>query len=788
MRLSEPLALLLLPAALFVAWYARRRAGNLLAVTRAAIIVLLVLAAAHPVQVQENLDVTEVPRVTVIEDETASMDMFRTGDISLDDLENRTEVNRVQLTGNTSAIGDALERASRDSGAVVMRTDGRVTSGTSLREAAVTAAQRNTTVFAVRPPVRGKDVAVEITGPKNVIAGENTFTIHVRSSGNASYTLDVAVDGSTAVSRTVTQTSPVRSFNVTADLSQGSHEIEATIDAGDDDYFPENDRFTKTVWATAEPRVLLVNGDSSLATVLNQEYRVTESDSIGDLDGYKTVVLNDVPANRLTEDEMSRLSSYVIEGGGLVAVGGRSSYNHGGYTDSDLQRILPVTSEPSQFFGGLNLVLILDISESTREGAIGAGITGTSILDVEKSNAVALIRSLERGDRVAAVAFGGTGFTVLPTRGGWVEAQDSPLLEQQIRRLQQQEGGGTVLGQGLAEAETKLSAVGGTKTVVVITDGGIEGSQEDLQGAAGEIERLRDQGAHVAFVKVRSAVTGNDNVDRLADLADVPMEEVEAGQTADVELRPEETPEGPDRDSYGVTTSRTEHFVTRGLSLRSSVTGFNDVTPKPASDLLAVTDTGRPVLTTWNFGLGRVASLSTDDGSAWASPLYSLDTRLVTRTSNWAIEDPRETDGVLITAPDGWVGSPLPVRVEGAEEQPSLALDGQPVRLSRAGDAYTGSVAPERRGTYALRDYPVAVNYPLEKRVTGFNPALYDLLPATGGRVFETDLGTVDADQLLSEVEVRGTRENSLRPPLMLAALLLFVAEVAYRRWREIKG
>lgn len=782
MRFEEPVLLSLLVLLLPVALLLWRRSGRLLAVSRTVVLLLLVVAAANPLQAQEASSEVEVPRVTFVQDATGSMDMFDGFDGDLSGLRNETDLRTMTLRGNSSPVGDALMEAASRGGAVVLYSDGRVTEGRSLEEAVLYAARRNVSIYAVRPGARSGDVSVEVVGPKNVVAGENRYSVDVRSAEPSSYSLEVRLDGVNVLSRDVEGHEGLRRFNVTLEIDEGRNVIEAEVFPEGDDHFESNDRFSRAVWGAPKPRVLLVNGGSSLRSVLESGYRVTGSSGVEGPEGYRAIVLDDVAAGELDGSELDALSSFVVEGGGLVVVGGRSSYNFGDYLNSSVENVLPVRSSPSRFFGGLNLVIVIDVSDSTRQGPFGEGIEDTTILDLEKSNAIHLVDEMERGDRVAAVTFGGAGYTVLPSRDGWVSAEDSGLLVEELRRIRAERGGGTLLSEGLREAARRLGAVGGSKTVVVLTDGGIK----DVETAREDVEALGTVGAELVFVKVRSGTTGNENIDTLAELTDTPLYEVERGEVASVDLSDEDAPPGVgDRAEFGLSTSEVDHFVTRGLSLDSSVTGYNDVTPKPASDLLVVTDTGRPVLTTWSFGLGRVAALSTDDGTAWAPGLYSGDPLLITRTVSWAVEDPRAREGVLVTADDGWVGSSLTVKVE-AGEAPSLVLGEQPVRLGRRDGYYSGTVVPLERGVYALAGYPVAVNYPLEYRETGFDEGLEQLLRATGGGVAPGV--NVTREELLAGAAVRSTEEVSLRWLPLAAALAIFAFDVSLRRWREVKG
>jgi len=54
--------------------------------------------------------------------------------------------------------------------------------------------------------------------------------------------------------------------------------------------------------------------------------------------------------------------------------------------------------------------------------------------------------------------------------------------------------------------------------------------------------------------------------------------------------------------------------------------GYNDVTPKLGASRLVATTRGKPILTTWGFGLGRAVSFTTDNGAGntmWASQVWA---------------------------------------------------------------------------------------------------------------------------------------------------------------------
>src|SRR4029450_2972185 len=64
-----------------------------------------------------------------------------------------------------------------------------------------------------------------------------------------------------------------------------------------------------------------------------------------DLDTYDAVVLSDVARTSLSNQQMKALATYVQDlGGGFILAGGENTYGGGdGYSETDVEKILPVT-------------------------------------------------------------------------------------------------------------------------------------------------------------------------------------------------------------------------------------------------------------------------------------------------------------------------------------------------------------------------------------------------------------------------------------------------------------
>jgi hypothetical protein len=227
-----------------------------------------------------------------------------------------------------------------------------------------------------------------------------------------------------------------------------------------------------------------------------------------------------------------------------------------------------------------------------------------------------------------------------------------------------------------------------------------------------------------------------------------------------------------------------DHYITSDLNISANILGFNDVTPKQGAQKLVAMADGKPVLTAWRYGLGRVASLSTDDGSGWAGSLYEApSSKLISATVNWAVGDPRpETN--RIDSEDGWLGTPLEVTIQ-SESRPVIDQAG----IQRSGEnQYSVTLAPNKTGILYLGDYGIAVNYPFEYRDVGFNPDLPKKIMANGGRIFtekEADLSLTDEAKMKNQRTVQD--RVSQRDLLLYAALIIFLVEVIGRRLREIK-
>lgn len=249
-------------------------------------------------------------------------------------------------------------------------------------------------------------------------------------------------------------------------------------------------------------------------------------------------------------------------------------------------------------------------------------------------------------------------------------------------------------------------------------------------------------------------------------------------------------------EGYPVVRLDEDHFITRYLNVSGSIFGFNDVTQKVGARRLVTTSMGKPVVTAWQFGMGRVVSLSTDNGNTWAGALYAGENaRLIPSMMNWAIGDPRPTAGLVVYSSDIELGSPGTITIR-SDVTPGINFKGADVPVSRIDDTtYEGLLESETSGVFPLKvsaggvtlEDTAAVNYPREYRDLGNNPDFLEVVKRNNGGVYNAEQAMSMLMGEIRENSVRTTVEHkSLMWIFLLAALLVFLAEVTVRRAGDI--
>ena len=699
----------------------------------------------------------------------------------------------------SAAIVTALASAPPDRVArVVLLSDGNETSGDVLR----TAAGGEVAIDVVPLPVRS-DPEVQVSSvrvPAQVAQGEPFYVeVAIDSNHDDEVTIEVYRGSFKVVeeSKTIEAGENVFRFRQTIDRDRLA-EYSVRIRGAKQDTLLDNNAADGLVYAAGKPRVLLIESNPDLAR--NLTWALEEEDvlvdlrpargipeNLSDLQNYEMLVLSNVPATDLTSRQMDVVRSYVRDlGGGFVMLGGDQSFGLGGYYKTPLEEILPVRSdfEKEKEKPSLAMVLIIDKS----------GSMGGQKIELAKEAAKSAVELLGAKDQIGVLAFEGN-FT-------WV-SEVRPKSGAVIDRIATIEaGGGTSLAPAMDEALAALrSATAKLKHVIILSDG--MSSPGDFEGIAASMAASQitcstvgiGEGAHQQLLE-NIAQIGKGRYYFTNDPFNIPQifakETVTASKGAINEepflpqiLRP--TP------------------VLDGIDLETApfLLGYVVTRPKGTAEVILSSETGDPLLAWWRYGLGMSVAFTSDAKGRWAAEwltwpgfgkFWAQIVRHAMRTSEskgFVTTVERRGKHVSLTldaaTPDGRflndVESTLTLIDPRLGDRRLTLAQVAPGRYAAEFDvtdpgAYHLELSQSQQGqTLYRQSRGLVVGYPDELRLRPTNESLLRRVAATTGGRYAVEPGDVFAPP-----ERTAVRREPLWPYLVMAALALWVLDVALRR------
>ncbi|MGE5678816.1 MAG: VWA domain-containing protein, partial [Pseudomonadota bacterium] len=685
---------------------------------------------------------------------------------------------------------------------VVLVTDGEENVGNSSRLAAsLTGQEIEFKVVRIdREP--GREAAVEsISLPKRLRIGEEfSVTVVVESTvqTGAKLTLISGRD-KTAEERIVLQKGSNR-FVFRDKAETGGFRSYKALLSPDVDTESRNNEASTFTNVIAEPRLLVIEDSSGEADEIIKmlkaagiDYdRVNAQSAPGTLEGlsaYKSIIACNVSAENLGDGFLNSLDAYVRDmGGGFIATGGENSFALGGYYKTSLEKVLPVQMElkGKKEIPDMSIVLIIDKSGSMTEGS-----GGIMKLDLAKEAAARTLDSLRPKDQIGVLAFDDTNYWVVPVR----KADDAEKIRDDIGTIRS--GGGTSIIPALQEgydsirkSETKI------KHIILLTDG-----QAEREGYTELMEKLRQEAITVSTV----AVGQNSDVQLLEDIAkgasgrfyytdqfsNIPrIFAKETFMAARAYLN--------NREFVPAITS--EHQILSGVMDKGlpSLLGYVAATPKSTGRVVLSSDQEDPILTFWLFGLGWTAECNSDTSGRWSSNYVGWEgnLRLWQNIINWTIEKYPEDDITVETGVQGGTGvitlyNKADTRGYAAKASiVSPSLESSEIELyPNAPGKYSGNFDIKETGSYIIKAMQqkdgetinaastgLAVQYSPEYRLQPEAGYLDRLVREAGGTYIKTP-EEVYKGKLK---DIYGSTD--LTPALLLAALLLFMLDIAARR------
>lgn len=656
----------------------------------------------------------------------------------------RIDSSRTNLAGALRLAAAVLPSDARRR--IVVVSDGKATEGDAEAEARrLRQAGVKVDVHLVES-ARGPDIAVDrVDAPARVRQGE---AVTVRGTIVSSVAQPVRIrwerDGQVVQERVV----DVAAGRTVVELAQTAGDAGSlgryrlTI-SGAGDAVAENDVGDAAVAVDGPPRVLLAEGMAGEGTVLAEALRAggiptdvipaRDVPPVDRLAGYSATVLVDVDARSLSTDQVESLTAATRDlGRGLVVVGGDRSYALGGYLGSELEKLLPVTSDVKDPKRRPSVAQVLAIDSSgsmgachcaggpggagpnglvnggNMGGAVGPGVPGGGVnkTDISRAAAARTISALSANDQVGVLAFNTEERWIVPLQ----QLPSEDVVNRGLRGLTP--AGGTNLTLPLQEAGQALKgAKASLKHIILFTDGFT--SQQGLATLADQAAALRKEGITVSVLATgetgaadslaRVADAGGGRFYNEVDLSQVPQLMMQEAVLAsrqlvnEGEFLPKATSSAP---------------AVRDLRQAPPILGYLATTAKPASQThLAVGEEDDPLLASWQVGLGRVAAWTSDASARWSQ----LWAQWPGYRDFWAavVKDAFPLTGASgSTARVEIDGSKAKVIVESAEPWPDGAtararltgpdLVGTDVPLERvSGTTFVGEAPATAAGSYA---------------------------------------------------------------------------------------
>ena len=567
-----------------------------------------------------------------------------------------------------------------------------------------------------------------------------------------------------------------------------------------DNYAPDN-HAVASVTVRTRAKVLLLNGRAGTGRYLEeilkrQGFEITSrtAESAPPPAGFGVVVFNNVERDKFPPGYFTAVEKHVAAGNGFLMLGNEASFSPGAYRGTPVESLLPVDPKepPKPEEKNRAVVLVIDKSGSMRED--------NRILYAQEA-AKAVARQLNDNDFVGVVGFDISPFVVIPLSpvGSVRRSFDSD-----IQRLRP--GGRTYLLPAINEAKRQLQRQDAArKHVIILSDGETGGSGGDYIDLANVMRtELKITVSAVAIgaeanlpLMKRITQYGGGFFHHTFDPTSVPRIVLQQLQETPQSEAPKE------RELVPVQEPRSEIFA--GFAQRNypRVLGYMDTELKRGANLdVAIPRDQRraPLLASWRYGRGKSVALTMDMESRFSRnwipwnglqgfwdkiigwlrpqvesiPLHEARVSLVNMRPllDLYLYEEASADSQFSFSIAGKNGKGMLKKLAPGHFQTDLPID-------RPGDYKIELTELRRERRIALPTLGYSLPYDINAELPrpGFNTALLtELAQVSGGEVNPRLRDFGQEPSVTSRFEPK-------RAPLIALAFLLFLLEVAFRKF-----
>jgi len=574
---------------------------------------------------------------------------------------------------------------------------------------------------------------------------------------------------------------------------EGNHRYTLRLQVTDE--IPENNQGHGVVTIQDKPHALYVEEDlehtAALETVLEENGFVVEAISptevpagLVELQRSHVLILSNVSVEILSSEQLQNIENYVRDlGHGLVVIGGGRAYGPGGYTDTALERVLPVEMTPRERKEAVSIVFVLDTSGSMANYVEARQKIGLAIEGVRAG-----IRNLDEEDKAGIL-----GFNVDVHRISDLTS-DHKALRQAVSRLRPT-GGTTKMEDAIKRAYEMLKANDAKqKHIVLLSDGKSAGDTSTFLDLAKQIAEAR--------ISITAIAIGEANKELLTQFAEngggraVFVENIQQLPSILTEAV-RETQHYIVQDPFQPVIATTTKSIVKGIETPPPLHGYVATTEKETAQVFIHSHKDEPILAGWNCGLGKAIAWTSDVKSAWAKewiPWHNFG-KFWGQVINWtlpAVDAGSDFDlrvsmhhGVAEVNIDTQAPSEASynVHVVGPDRIGEIVDIQQvtPTRYSgtfQTQDSGTYIVTAEREGDTRRSVETLSLPYPAEYAVfRGDTTSLKMLTTATGG------IHEPTSTQIAAPAGEAIERQTSLAQALLVVAAILFVLEMILRRF-----
>lgn len=454
------------------------------------------------------------------------------------------------------------------------------------------------------------------------------------------------------------------------------------------DPVPENNHGAGVVRVDAGPKLLVLNSDGASGNLVRSMRAGGISVDVAvaaqhpltadSLDPYRTVIVENVPANDFGRIRMAQLAQFVEDlGGGLMLTGGERSFGTGGYFKSPLDDVLPVSMEMREEHRKNRLALAIALD---RSGSMTAPVSGGKVkMDLANLGTAEAIRMLSPGDQVAVIAVDSSPHVVQPL----TSVDNAESIANKVLGIQSM-GGGIFVYEALVAAGEQLMNAGdiATRHIILFSDAADSENPGDYKNL---LKKFEAAGITVSVIGLGSksdpdaalledvAQLGRGNIMFTNDAQELPrlftQDTMNVARNTFIK-KEENQPAG----IPGQLLAESRLMGELGSGAFPNVDGYNlsYLKPDATAAVVSIDEYKAPWSAFWHRGLGRVAAVTVEVDGKYSGAFGKWDSY----------------DDFLITHARWLLGSPNPrdvfvqIEQEGQDAVATLELD--PDRTGKA--------------------------------------------------------------------------------------------------------